>query len=77
METLTLLFFVLLLLVAALLVTQTIRRDLKARENVKRGVRRESIRARPHAAQRAASLPLPATTHTQIAAASPLETSER
>ena len=77
METLTLLFFVLTLLVAALLVTQTIRRDLKAREYVKGDLRRESIRARPHTAQRATSLPLPATTHTQIAAASPLETSER
>jgi hypothetical protein len=77
METFTLLFFVLLLVVAALLVTQTVRRDLKARESVKGGARRESIRARPHTAQRATSIPLPATTRTQIAAASPLETSER
>ncbi|HEV7889002.1 MAG TPA: hypothetical protein VGP08_00115 [Pyrinomonadaceae bacterium] len=77
METFTLLFFVLLLVVAALLVTQTIRRDLKARECVKGDVRRESIRARPHTARRATSLPLPATSHTQIAATSPLETSER
>ena len=77
METFILLFFVLTMLVAAILVTQTIRRDLKAREQVKSDARRESIRARQHTAQRAVSIPLPATTHTQIAAASPLETSER
>ena len=57
METLTLLFFVLMLLVAALLVTQTIRRDLKAREQIKGGVRREPIHARHHAAQSALHSP--------------------
>ena len=49
METFTLLFFVLMLLIAALLVTQTVRRDLKAREHTGSYTRR----ARTHAAQHA------------------------
>jgi hypothetical protein len=57
MELLTLIFFVLTLLIAALLVTQIIRRDLKARERLKfqrlevernrLAARRHSVQARP------------------------------
>ena len=46
METLTLLFFVLMLIVVAFLVTQTIRRDLKARERTCFDPRRESMHTR-------------------------------
>jgi hypothetical protein len=59
METLTLIFFVLMLLVIAFLFTQTIRRDLKARERLKLerlevqrlrvAARREPFKARPAA----------------------------
>jgi hypothetical protein len=41
METLTLVLFVLMLLVASALVTATIRRDFKAREKLEGGRRRE------------------------------------
>ena len=46
METFTLLFFVLALLIAALLVTQTVRRDIKARERMETDLRHVSTRAR-------------------------------
>jgi hypothetical protein len=51
-ETFTLLFFVLTLLVAGFIVTQTIRRDLKARGRVGIDIRREPTHPRPHAAHR-------------------------
>ena len=53
METFTLLFFVLMLLAAALIVTQTIRRDLKERERLESEMRRETKHARHPATQRA------------------------
>lgn len=53
MEAFTLVFFVLMLFVAALLVTQTIRRDFKSRERIGGGAPRESLHARAHAAQHA------------------------
>ena len=46
MESLTLFFFVVGLLIAALLVTQTIRRELKTREQLRAELRRESIHVR-------------------------------
>ena len=70
MEMFTLLFFVLVLLVAAFLVTQTIRRDLKARESlklarleverIKDAARRAPVRARPDATVTAHALHVPA-----------------
>jgi hypothetical protein len=56
MESFTLTLFVLGLLIAALLVTQTIRRELKMREHLEGDLRRESMHVqqiatarRPHA----------------------------
>ena len=46
MEMFTLIFFVLMLLVAALLVTQTIRRDFKSRERPAGDTRRGQTHAR-------------------------------
>jgi len=54
MESLTLALFVLGLLIAALFVTQTIRRDLKTREQLESDVRRDSVHARLNAVERAA-----------------------
>jgi hypothetical protein len=53
METFTLLFFVLMLLAAALIVTQTIRRDLKERERAESEIRRETKHVRRDATHRA------------------------
>ncbi len=53
MESLTLALFVLGLLIAALLVTLTIRRDLKLREELEVELRRESMHTRPVATARA------------------------
>jgi hypothetical protein len=64
METLTLLFFVLMLLVAGLVVTQTVRRELKDRERNEGVARRVPAYAPEHAAQRALHSPsLPQRTH--------------
>ena len=49
METFTLTLFVLGLLIAALLVTQSIRRELKMREQVDGDLRRASMHMRPAA----------------------------
>jgi len=57
METLTLIFFVLTILVAGFLATQTIRRDIRARERAGGGTRQVSVHMRPHAAQRALHSP--------------------
>ena len=54
MESLTLALFVFGLLIAALIVTQTIRRDLKMREQLESNVRRDSLHARLNAVERAA-----------------------
>lgn len=51
MEMFTLIFFVLTLLVIALLVTQTVRRDLKSRERPVSGTRRGPTHARHAPAQ--------------------------
>ena len=66
MEMLTLVFFVLTLLIAALLVTQIIRRDIKARERLKfhrlevernrLAARRHSVQARPVATAHAPTM---------------------
>jgi hypothetical protein len=58
MEEITFILFVLALLLAAFLATQTIRRDLKAREVLKNDLRRESTHARPSVTARG-----PRTTH--------------
>lgn len=57
MELLTLALFVLGLLFAALLVTQTVRRDLKSRERFEVELRRASMRARPNATARVRHAP--------------------
>jgi len=57
METLTLIFFVLTILVAGFLATQTIRRDIKARERTESGTRRVPVPMRPQEAQRALHSP--------------------
>jgi hypothetical protein len=57
MEFFTLALFVLGLLVAALLVTQTIRRELKSREQLEFELRRESMHARPIAKARGRHAP--------------------
>lgn len=54
MESLTLALFVIGLLIAALLVTLTIRRDLKMREQTSYDLRRDSLHARLEAVERAA-----------------------
>ena len=46
MESLTLFLFVVGLLIAAFIVTQTIRRELKTREHLRSELRRESMHAR-------------------------------
>jgi hypothetical protein len=58
MESFTLTLFVLGLLIAALLVTQTIRRELKMREQMKGDLRRASMHMR-----RAAPARVPHATH--------------
>jgi hypothetical protein len=52
MEELTFILFVLALLLAAFFATQTIRRDLKAREALKNDLRRESMHMRPSVSAR-------------------------
>lgn len=54
MESLTLALFVFGLLIAALIVTQTIRRDLKMRAQTSYDPRRDSLQARLEAVERAA-----------------------
>jgi hypothetical protein len=53
MESFTLFLFVLGLLVAAFIVTQIIRRELKDREQLESDTRRETLHARPEASARA------------------------
>jgi hypothetical protein len=65
METFTLIFFVLMIFVAALLVTQTIRRELKARERTESTMRRVSLHMRPHSARSALPSPPYNTTRTK------------
>jgi hypothetical protein len=58
MEEIPFILFVLALLLAAFFVTQTIRRDLKAKEALKNYLRRESMHVRPSVSARG-----PRTTH--------------
>ena len=74
MEMLTLLFFVLTLIVVSFLVTQTIRRDFKARERAKSAVRRESMHASADTEQH--TLHSPSLQH-QAHKSPPLKTSQR
>ena len=53
MESLTLFLFVLGLLLAALVVTQTIRRELKDRERLDSDLRRDTMHVRPDTSARA------------------------
>jgi hypothetical protein len=57
MESFTLTLFVLGLLIAALVVTQTIRRELKMREQMEGEMRRASMHMRPAAASRGPHAP--------------------
>lgn len=76
MELITLLFFVLILLIAALIVTQTIRRDFKALERNAGGTRPGPAHAHTHAAQRALHSPPSGAAHANRRRA-PFKISER